>query len=77
MPGAIDAIAGPDMDAQFEHTFAHRLAIPEVPERKMIEPHPDARLRLEVAQPVQPFGEGLPAIVALVSQQLEHSVIVA
>jgi hypothetical protein len=62
------------MDAQFEDTFAHRLAIPEVAERQVIEPHPDARLRLEVAQTVQPFGEGLPAVLALVSQQLDHIV---
>src|SRR5437016_2727313 len=72
MPCAIDAIAGPDMDAQFEDAFAHRFAVPEVAERQMVEPHPDACLRLQIAQAVQPFGEGLPPVLAPVSQQVNH-----
>jgi hypothetical protein len=60
------------MDAQFENAFAYWLAIAEIAERQVIEAHPDARLRLQVAQAVQPLSEGLAAVLALVSQQLEH-----
>ena len=38
----------------------------------MVEPHPDACLRLQIAQAVQPFGEGLPPVLAPVSQQVNH-----
>ena len=66
MPRIIDAIPGSDMDAQFENALAHRLAIAQIAEREVLEPDPDPRLRLEVAQAVQPFGKRLSAVLALV-----------
>ncbi|CAG9247840.1 conserved hypothetical protein [Burkholderia cepacia] len=59
------------MDAQFDHAFADRLAIAEVARLHAAQAFANPGLSKLVAHGVQPFGEGLATVVALVAKKFE------
>lgn len=59
------------MDAQFGHAFADRLAVAEIAGLHAAQAHADACLRELVTHGVQPFGERLATVVALIAKQFE------
>lgn len=59
------------MDAQFDHAFADSVAIAEISGFHAAQAFADPRLRECVAYGVQPFGERLATVVALIAKQFE------
>ncbi|KWA03593.1 hypothetical protein WT36_21080 [Burkholderia territorii] len=71
VPAEVHAIAGTDMDAQFHHTFADGLAIAEISGLYATQALASPRLDDLVAHGVQPFGERLATVVALIAKEFE------
>ena len=71
VPAELHAIAGADRDAQFDHAFADRLAIVEVARLHAAQAFANPRLGELVAHGVQPFGERLATVVAVIAKQFE------
>jgi hypothetical protein len=65
------------MDAQFDHAFAHRLAITEITRMHSAQPHTDSCLSILIAHRMEPFAEWYAAILALIAKQLDHEHTVA
>jgi len=59
------------VDAQFDHAFADRLAIAEIAGLNGAQAFANPCLDDLVADGVQPFGERLPTVVALIAKQFE------
>ena len=73
----VDAIPGPKVFPQFEHTFADRIAVTKVAGFQASDSNAQLGLRASVMKPVQPAGQRLVAIFQLVTQHFDHRKIVA
>ena len=65
------------MYSQLDYTFTYRFAVTEISCLYLSQANPDTRLCHLVAHTVQPFGERLTAVLALVAQQFDRRSIVA
>lgn len=74
VPAKIHPITGADVYPKLAHPLSDRLAIPKVSRLNLAQTNPDARLRHLVAQAIQPLGERLPSVIALVTTKFNHCV---
>ena len=58
MPGAVHAVFGTDMHAQFDHAFTDRLTITKVARLHLTQANANACLSYFVADGIKPFGKG-------------------
>jgi len=72
MPGTVDPISSAGMHAKFTYAIANRLNISPASSLKPPQPEANFCLRILVTQTVKPFGKGLAAIGALITEKLDH-----
>jgi len=77
MPGAVCPIPGAYMDTQLDHTFADRVTAPKVTRLYLAQTDTNAGLGNLVPQAVHPSRKWLPAIVALVAENINHGGVIA
>ena len=76
MSTKINAIARADMHAQLADAFAHRFAVTEVARFDLSQADTDSRLSNLVANVVEPIRERFVAIGLLVTDKIDHGMIV-
>lgn len=77
MAAAINPVSLANMDAQFDHPFAHRITIAKIAGLHLPKPNSNTRLCRLIPQRVKPFRKGLPAVLAAVPQNFYHGILVA